>query len=449
MRVGPYEISFKKAVPRMLQSVESRGGWYPLIRESFSGAWQSNVEITISTVLTHPIVYACISLIASDIAKLGGPRLVREDANGIWTPVDNPAFSPFLRQPNRYQNPIQFFESWMISKLAHGNTYTLRARDERGITVQGYILDPTRVRVLVAPDGSVYYELKEDNLSSLQSDVTVPASEIIHDRMNTFYHPLVGIPPITACGLAATMGVNILSSSSSLFATSANPGGVLTAPGPISQETADRVKAYWQSEYSGDNVGKIAMLGDGLKFEPMMMKAVDSQLTEQGDWVSKLICSAFHVPAYMVGVGPAPLNNNVEALQQEYYSRCLQIHAESIEKLLDAELPKPYGTEFDLDILLRMDTATMVKSIADGVGAGVLSPNEGRLKLNLGPVKGGDSPYLQQQQFSLEALAERDADKPFSKPEAPTPATAAEPTVSDDEIAKELDMLFRKELEMA
>lgn len=429
MRFGPYEISFTKRAPSALQSVESRGGWWPVIRESWAGAWQSNVEITISTVLTHPIVYACISLIASDIAKLGGPRLVREDANDIWTPVENPAFSPFLRQPNRYQNPIQFFETWMISKLAHGNTYTLRARDDRQITVQGYILDPTRVRVLVAPDGAVYYELKRDDLSSLHQDVvTVPASEIIHDRMNTFYHPLVGIPPITACGLAATMGVNILTNSSNLFANGAAPGGVLTAPGPISQETADRVKAKWETEYSGDNVGKIAVLGDGLKFEPMMMKAVDAQLTEQGDWVSKLICSAFHVPAYLVGVGPVPLNNNVEALMQEYYSRCLQIHAESIERLLDAELPKPYGTEFDLDILLRMDTATMVKSIADAVGAGVMTPNEGRRKLNMQPVEGGSTPYLQQQYWPLSQLSGRSIPE---VPETPQLQAPREDDVTD------------------
>lgn len=45
-----------------------------------------------------------------------------------------------------------------------------------------------------------------DNLSTLEEGLTVPASEIIHDRMNCLFHPLVGISPIFACGLAAMAG---------------------------------------------------------------------------------------------------------------------------------------------------------------------------------------------------------------------------------------------------
>ena len=73
------------------------------------------------------------------------------------------------------------------------------------------------------------------------------------------------------------------------------------------------------------------------------------------------------------------------------------------------------GTEFDTDNLLRMDSVTQVTAIKDAVGAGVMSPNEGRGKLDLKPVNGGESPYLQQQNYSLEALAKRDAqDDPFA-----------------------------------
>ena len=57
------------------------------------------------------------------------------------------------------------------------------------------------------------------------------------------------------------------------------------------------------------------------------------------------------------------------------------------------------GTEFDTENLLRMDSITLVTTIRDAVGAGVMSPNEGRAKLDLKPVKGGKSPYLQQQNY--------------------------------------------------
>jgi hypothetical protein len=62
-----------------------------------------------------------------------------------------------------------------------------------------------------------------------------------------------------------------------------------------------------------------------------------------------------------------------------------------------------------------------------------MSPNEGRAKFDLKPVAGGDNPYLQQQNYSLEALAKRDAQAdPFAPntPPAPKPAPpdAAAPT---------------------
>ena len=113
---------------------------------------------------------------------------------------------------------------------------------------------------------SVYYELKRDDFSGLPTDrLAVPASEIIHDTMVALYHPLIGVSPIYACAVAALQGLAIQNNSQKFFANGSTPGGVLTAPGVISQETADRLKAYWETEYTGDNVGKVAVLGDGLE----------------------------------------------------------------------------------------------------------------------------------------------------------------------------------------
>lgn len=451
MRLFGFDITRTKAAPPTgLQSVDGGGarGWFNIVRESYPGAWQNNVEVSLDSVLSHPIVYACISMIASDIGKLGGPRLVEKTADGIWRETESAAFSPFLRRPNRYQNRIQFYESWMFSKLIWGNTYALKQRDNRSAVVASYVLDPQRVRPLVAPDGAVYYELKKDDLSNLHADVPVyaPASEIYHDRMNCFFHPLVGLAPLYASGVAATMGLNILNSSSTMFANITTPGGVLTAPGSITQETAARAKEKWDSI----NPGAVAVLGDGLKFEPITMKAVDAQTKEQAEYIDHLIASAFQVPAYMVGVGPVPQNSNVEALIKEYYARCLQKHIEAIELLLDEEIPRPMGTEFDLRNLWRMDSATMMKTIADGVGAGVMKPNEGRLELNLAPVVGGNTPYMQQQNYSLEALNKRDQamPAPSSTTSSQTALPAAEPEPEEDDTEKAIDMLRTKAVEL-
>ena len=91
-------------------------------------------------------------------------------------------------------------------------------------------------------------------------------------------------------------------------------------------------------------------------------------------------------------------------------SDALQAHIESIELCLDEGLALAPDTRTELDegVLLRMDAATRFKTYSDAIGGGWMAPNEARRREGLPPVEGGDTPYLQQQNFSLSALARRD-----------------------------------------
>ena len=185
------------------------------------------------------------------------------------------------------------------------------------------------------------------------------------------------------------------------------------------------------------------MLGDGLKFEPMIMKAVDAQLIEQLKYSAETVCSTYHVPPYMVGVGSAPTYNNIQALSTQYYTQCLQTLIEALELVLDEGLGlgpsfgNAYGVEFNVDDLLRMDSPTMMDTISKGIGAGVLKPNEGRQKLNLAPVQGGDTPYLQQQNYSLAALDRRDTAAPAPATDTPTLGLTDMDETNDEELDEE------------
>lgn len=427
---------------KSLGAIDSRRGWWPLIRESFSGAWQRNIEFSAEDLMSSPIVYSCTTLIANDIGKLRF-KLVEKTENGIWR--ENDANSPFwqvLRKPNQYQNHIQFKQWWVMSKLRHGNTYALKGRDNRGVVVSLHILESSRVTPLVSDDGQVFYQLSQDNLSGVpEVGVTVPASEIIHDRMNCIYHPLVGISPLYAAAIAAGIGIRIQRNRVYFFANNATPSGILIAPGQISKENATALKEQWQANYTGENVGKVAVLGDGMKFEPMSSNAVDSQLIETMKWSDERICSVFHVPAYKVGVGAAPSNNNVEVLARQYYADCLQSPIEEMEACLDEGLGLDgisRGVELDLDGLMRMDTKTQMEALKIGVDAALLAPNEGRKRMNLPPLTGGDTVYMQQQNYSLEALNERDKLNPLADP-GPNPQNASS-NESDEEEEEPEDM---------
>lgn len=442
MRILGFEVTRRKqAVSQISQLGPS--GWWPIIREPFAGAWQRNREKKGDTVLAHYAVYACVTLIAADMGKMR-PKLVERDADGIWTEIERQTpITRLLMKPNHYQNHIQFKEWWAMSKLLRGNAYALKERDEDGNVRALYLLDPSRVSVLVSETGDVFYQLQQDNLSGVTpASVTVPASEIIHDRMNCLFHPLVGISPIYAAGLAANLGLNIQENSDNFFARQSNPSGILTAPGVISEQSARTLKERWEETYGGRNSGGVAVLGDGLQFQALRMSAVDSQLIEQLNWTAETVCSAFHVPPFKIGVGTMPTYQNGEILNQIYYQDCLQSHIEQFEAAMDEGLGLmqfgTLGVELDLDSLLRMDTATQIRTLTEGVKGAVLTPNEARRKLELTPLEGGDTVYMQQQNFSLEALNRRDTmvtPKPIQPPTPPE--TVPNDEAEDDDEAAE------------
>lgn len=450
MNIGPFSITRRPLTERKYQTLSSVSGsrlWWPILSELTTGGWQRNEDVSLTTILRNPTLYAIVTLISGDIAKLR-PMLVEQDEAGIWEEVESPAFSPVLAQPNNYQTWIDFAEWYVLSKLLHGNAYVLKSRNGRGNVDALYVLDPCRVTPMVAPDRSVFYQLSADPLSDAAFDVTVPAREIIHDVMCPLFHPLVGVSPIYAAGFPALQGMNIRNQSDKFFKNGSRPGGILLVPGTLTQPQADEMKTNWKSAFSGDNQGDVAVLTGGMKYEPMAMTAEQSQLIDQLRMTDEDICKCFHMPRHKVGVGPDPTYTNIEALNQQYYTDCLQKHISKFQHHLTYGLEldnvqgKTLAVELDLDDLLLMDTAAKAEAASKAVTAG-LSYNEARLRFwDAGPVAGGESPLAQQQNYSLEALAKRDAsDDPFgTKPRELPPA----PDPAPEDAAKVIDLLLFK-----
>lgn len=393
----------------------------------------------------------------------------------IFTEVKiNVPWLPVIEKPNHYQSQSQFIEQWMVSRLLYGNAYILKHRkDKRGIVTAMYVLHPFCVKPLVSEDSSIFYDLSRDDLSQTQDidtlvlsgeRIVVPASEIIHDRMTPLWHPLVGVSPLYAAGNSGTMGNRIQTNATKASGNLIRPGGILSTERAISDETAARLKAQFESGYGGDNINRIAVIGDGLKFQAFeaLTSAVDAQLIEQLNWTVADAARAFRYPLFKLdSKSMPPYAAGPEILSQMYYSDCLQPHIKNIEDGLriGLELPKPYDIEFDLDDLIRMDTKALYESIGKGVKDGWMAANEARHKANYKPVKGGDSPTQQEQNWPLDKLDERPFNSvadviPQTIPSVPpqnqdTSRTVPtpQPTKEDmDAMFKSLDLELREEL---
>jgi HK97 family phage portal protein len=229
--------------------------------------------------------------------------MMRRDSDGIWKENSAGPVAALYRRPNAFQNRIQFFECWLNSKLCHGNTVVLKIRNTRGQITELRIIDWSKVTPLVADDGSVFYQINPDNMTGIEKSVTVPAREVIHDRFNCLFHPLIGLSPIYAAGLAAMQGHHIQENSAFFFRNGSKPSGVIEVPGNITEENARILKSNWETGYTGENAGKTGLLSNGAKYNPVSISADDAKVVEQLQMSAKIVCSAFHVPTYKAGVG--------------------------------------------------------------------------------------------------------------------------------------------------
>ncbi len=432
----------RKSLHPVYDSHGGHGGWRR-ITEPFSGAWQMNVEEARGTLFCYPTLYACLSRISQDIGKL--PFVLKQlQDTGVEKTVDNPAYSPVLRKPNHYQTAQQFREAWALSRMIHGNAYVLKQRDDRGVVVKLYVLDPCRVMPMVSDSGDVFYQVNYPDAANLlpkdypAAQLTIPAREIIHDRINCFHHQLIGVPPVCAAHWPAVKNLKILKSSAEFFTNNAQPGGILTAPAGMSETDADALKAYWQTNYSGTNSGKVAVIGADMKFTSFAMKSADSQLVEQMRYSDEQICQPFGIPPFKIGIGSIPAGLGVDAINLLYYDDALGGPIESMENLLDEGLSvaSPLGIWMDTEPLLRMDVGKQADVEVKLVGGKIKTPDEARLRFNLAGTPGGGTLWGQQQDYPLGMLENR-ADWDPAMQTAPAPEAPA--PIPDDEMDATMD----------
>ena len=387
------------------------------VHEPFSGAWQANKEC-FGPYGIFSAVYACIAIIAGDLAKLP-PRVRTMRADGSKVDNDKHAAALVLNSPNTYQTRVDFWGQFMSSALFTGNTYVFLARDPGNVIRQMHILDPRRVSVMLSEDGSVFYQIGQERLAELLGGNMIPARDILHHRLLTLNHPLVGLTPLYAAGVSAMTGQTIQQNSYSFFANMSRASGVLTSPGKISQELANRMKTEWDQNFKGGSMGRTAVLGEGMKWEPLTISAADAQLIEQLKWSVEDVARCFRVPSYMLTDASKVSFKNAEQLARNYYSQTLQYHLESIEARIDQAFDLTGSTfcEFDLAAMMRMEFDARMSAYQVGIQSGVLTINEARRLEELAPMKGGDEPLIQTQYRPLSM-----AGQPMTPPPPPAPS---------------------------
>lgn len=408
------------------------GGWWGNGDKGPPGWWQmmsgrshhQGLEL-----VAFSAVYACVNTIASDVAKLPIQVYEVDLTNGARAIQRTDYYTQLFREPNGYQTRADLFYAFVQSYLLQGNAYCYSGkRNGRGETTELHVLNPYRVRPMIAEDGSVFYECGEDFLAGLAANTIVPERDMIHHRLPLVPgFPLVGVTPIFAAAASSAVGIKILQDSQQFFANSARPSGLLQSTINLGDEQKKKAKEEWDLAYRGREYGKVAILPNGLDWKPITITAQDAQLIEQLRWSVEDVARVFRVPTFMLGDVTKVTYRNSEQLARAYLTGCLSWHIEAIEKRLERafQFPMNYEIKFDLTQLLRTEIDIRYTAYQASLNAGWQSINEVRAQEGLEPVDGGEEPRVQMQYVPLSAA---NAPPPAAAPPAePAPGPADQP----------------------
>jgi len=371
-------------------------------------------------------VYACVESYAQSIALMGANH-VRYLDNGGRETITTSALSRFLRAPNSYQTRSDFFLSLTHHLMLRGNAYALALRNDRQEVDSLHLLPANGTSPYVDDETKeVFYAVGRNPLLG-EISVLIPARDVLHIKLHTSRHPLIGRSPLEYASAAMAINNAISNNQAAFFNNMSRPSGVLTTDEKLTKEQMDVLRDAWKARSQGINAGDVPILTWGLKWQPMTITSEDAQLVEAFRLSVEEIARVYRVPLALIGDYTKATFNNVEMLISSWLATGLGFVMEHIEQSFTKffRLPVNEHLEFNPDTMLRTDFPGRVDALVKGIQGGLYSPNEARVKEGLKEVEYGDEPRLQAQVVPLSQveMTPSAAPAPVStvEPEEPTP----------------------------
>lgn len=391
-----------------------------------SGATQTGQTITPDVALTVSTYYACIRAIAEDIGKL--PFKVYRRLDGAREEaVEHPAYPLLKNAPNRTQGAMTFRESQTAYALGWGSAFAEIQRDGMGRPARLSQIHPCRVRPKIAPDGALSWKVWQPK----GVEVDIPDERMFH--VHGLGGGIVGYSIASNARECLGLAKATEDFGARFFGAGAHPGGVLEIPHKLSDDAYKRLKESWEQQYSGGGVHKPAILEDGLKWTAIAVPPEDAQFLQTRQFQADEICRWFRVPPHKAGILTRATFSNIEQQAIEYVVDCLTGWCRRWEEEADRKLCDgggEYYAKFELQALLRGDSAARAAFYVAMRNMGALNANEIRGFEDLNPINGGDKYLVQLNMTTLDkagaAPTESAAPSPTRPPAAPPPAEDAE-----------------------
>jgi HK97 family phage portal protein len=367
--------------------------------QSYVSSWAwTGKTISPDNAMEAPTVYACVRLISQTLARMPW-QVLRQSADGSSNDPTHPVYQLLNGEANEDMTSFVFREAQISDCLLYGNSFAFINRNPAyGTPIGMERLRPDLVYMMRDQANQPYYQYWTGKADE-------QASEEIKQRKFRPYDILHVVGP-SADGLLGEaaihrmrdligMELELQEFTSRFFANNCRPAGVLSMPGRLSAEGANRLREAFARVHSGaQGAGKVAILEEGLKYDAISTNAKDSDLDSMKKFCRQQIAAAFNVPSHRVGDNDGVSYSSAEQANAVFVQSTLAGWAARLEQEVNRKLLKRgdnVTTRISFDDLLRGDMSTRFSAYAVAVTNGILTPNEIREREGLPAVEGGES----------------------------------------------------------
>lgn len=311
-------------------------------------------------------VSAAISVISSAIASFP-VNVYRNVGDGRVAAPDHPIAALFASGPNAHQSGPEFIEQMVSEALRWGNALAEAESDQNGrVTAMqpipwGWIapvmLQSGRLAFDVTPPQGAFFAIGKSPGPARQRRLF--AEEVVHlrDRSDD---GVLGRPRLSRSPDAVRLGLTMQRQQMQLYENGARPGGILSTETQIASEDADRLRDEWTQDFTGENAGQVAILGYGLKYQPLAIEPEKMEMIASRGFAVEEIARIFQVPPPLLGDYRHNTFTNSQSAARWFAQHCLGPWVRKFEAALERTLlsereRRSMQIEFDMSSLLRGD----------------------------------------------------------------------------------------------
>lgn len=382
---------------------QKAGSTIDLLREVLSGYKSaSGKSVTARTATQVSAVFGVCRVLGEGVAQVP-LKLMRNgvDTKGRRTRIPDTTHSLYDlmgSSPNDFQTSFEYREMVVWHAVLSGSHYSFINRGSRGQILELLPFQPHQVTPKRDANWNVVYEVKSDDDGSTR---TFPADAIWHVK-GPSWDGWQGLECVRLAREAIGLAMATEDAAAKLHKNGVAPSGVYSVEGTLNDDQYKALSKWVDTHIAGsENAGKPLIMDRAAKWVQTAMSSVDAQSLETRRFQIEEICRFARVSPIMVygsdkastyaGSSANFLAHLVHTLSP-WYQRLEQ----SMDKNLLTEKERKSGLYFNFveEGLLRANMIETKDVLLGYVNGGLMTPNEGRDKLDLNPIDDDDADEL-------------------------------------------------------